>query len=52
MKANKTNEMLEQYVAPSLKTISVHVNRSILTVSNVNGIDMEIDETAKEDWNL
>ena len=52
MKTNKTIELTERYLAPSLKTISVHVNRSILTVSNVNGIDMEIDEAAKEDWNL
>lgn len=48
----KTNEMTERYLAPSLKAISINANRSIMAVSNVNGIDMEIDEAAKEDWNL
>ena len=50
MTKKQTNELTERYLAPSLKTISVHVNRSILTVSNVNGIYMEIDDDAKEDW--
>ena len=33
MKANKTNEMLEQYVAPKCKVVKTMVNHAILTGS-------------------
>ena len=44
MKANKTNEMLEQYVAPMCKVVKTSVNRAIMAASgpfNVNDLEEE-----------
>ena len=41
MKANKTNEMLEQYSAPMCKVVKTVTRQAILTVSNET---MDLDE--------
>lgn len=43
MKANKTNEMLEQYSAPKCKVVMTVTRQTILTVSNET-MDLEDGE--------
>ena len=47
MKANKTNEMLEQYSAPMCKVVKTMVTRAILAVS---GDTFSVDDLDEEKW--
>ena len=46
MKANKTNEMLEQYVAPMCRVVMTSVNRAIMAVSG----PFNVDDLEEENW--
>ena len=48
MKANKTNEMLEQYSAPKCKVVKTTINRAIMVTSSTGSLDMEEGDTL--DW--
>ena len=46
MKANKTNEMLEQYSAPKCKVVKTSVNRAIMAASGT----FNVDDLTEEDF--
>ena len=47
MKANKTNELTEQYSAPKCKVVKTSVNRAIMAVS---GDTFSVDDLEEKEW--
>ena len=46
MKANKTNEMLEQYSAPMCKVVKTTISRAIMAVSG----PFNVDDLEEKNW--